>query len=98
MKIKLNSIGFDADVKLVEFVNKKVEKLNTIYEKIVNIEASLSLNNTTSGKNKIAKLKIDIPGDALFAEKEAASFEEATDLAVDALRKQLKKHKEKERA
>ena len=98
MKVKLNSIGFDADEKLVQFVNKKVEKLNTIYEKIVDTEVFLSLNNTSTGKNKITKVKVDIPGDALFAEKEAASFEEATDLAVEALRRQLKKRKEKERA
>ena len=98
MKVKLNSIGFDADEKLVQFVNKKVEKLNTIYERIVDAEVFLSLNNTSTGKNKITKVKVDIPGDALFAEKEAASFEEATDLAVDALRRQLKKRKEKERA
>ena len=44
MKVKLNSIGFDADEKLVQFVNKKVEKLNTIYEKIVDTEVFLSLN------------------------------------------------------
>jgi putative sigma-54 modulation protein len=97
MNIKLNSIGFDPDKKLVQFVNKKVEKLETFYEKIVGTEVFLSLSNSTTGVNKVSKIKIDIPGDSLFAEKEAASFEEATDLVVEALRRQLKKHKEKER-
>lgn len=98
MKIKLNSIGFDPDKKLVEFVNKKANKLINVYERIVDIEVFLSLNNAKTGKNKISKIKINIPGDALFAEKEAVSFEEATDLVIDALRKQLTKRKEKERA
>jgi putative sigma-54 modulation protein len=97
MKIAINSIGFDADKKLIEFINKKVGKLATFYEKIIDSEVFLSLDNNTTGKNKISKIKIDIPGETLFAEKEAISFEEATDLSVEALRRQLKKHKEKER-
>ncbi len=97
MKIAINSIGFDADKKLIEFINKKVGKLATFYEKIIDSEVFLSLDNNTTGKNKISKIKIDIPGETLFAEKEAVSFEEATDLSVEALRRQLKKHKEKER-
>jgi len=97
MKIKLNSIGFDPDIKLVEFIDKKVGKLYNIYEKIVDIEVFLSLINTSTGKNKVSKIKLEIPGDSLFAEKEAPSFEEATDLVIEALRKQLTRRKEKER-
>ncbi|MBT3383875.1 MAG: ribosome-associated translation inhibitor RaiA [Prolixibacteraceae bacterium] len=96
MEVKINSVHFNADQRLVEFVNKKVNKLDTFFEGIINAEVTLKVLKPEAANNKISELKISIPTNGyLFAKKQAATFEEATDLAVDAIRKQLGKYKEK---
>ena len=96
MKLQMHSIHFDADVKLLDFIQKKADKLETFYDRIVDGEVFLKLDNGTGPKNKIVEVKINIPGHRLFAKEQAASFEAATDSAIEALRRQLRKHKTKE--
>ena len=96
MEVIINSVHFDADQKLLDFVNRKVNKLDTFFDGIINAEVTLKVLKPETPKNKISEIKISIPVNGyLFAKKEAASFEEATDLALDAMRKQLSKYKEK---
>jgi putative sigma-54 modulation protein len=95
MGIKVQSIHFDADKELVQFVEGRVEKLNHLFDGIVGSEVSLKLEKSNSGENKVAEIKIMVPGKDLFAKKQCKSFEEATDEAVEALRKQITKHKGK---
>jgi putative sigma-54 modulation protein len=96
MNIKVNSVHFTADQKLVDFVNKKVSKMDTFFEGIISAEVSLKVEKPETSNNKISEIKLSLPAtDYLFARKQADTFEEATDLAVDAIRSQLKKHKEK---
>lgn len=95
MTIKIQSVHFDADKKLLGFVNQKVEKLNTFYDGIINSEIILRLDKSSSASNKIAEIKMHGKGHEFFAKKQCASFEEATDLACEALRTQVTKHKEK---
>jgi ribosomal subunit interface protein len=96
MEIKINSVHFTADKKLVDFVNKKVNKLDTFFDGIINAEVTLNLLKPETANNKISELKLSIPSNGyLFAKKQADTFEEATDLAIDAIRKQLDKYKEK---
>jgi putative sigma-54 modulation protein len=96
MKVKINSVHFNADKKLLEFVNKKVNKLDTFFDGIIHAEITLKVLKPESAKNKISELKLSIPTNGyLFAKKQADTFEEATDLAVDAIRKQLTKYKGK---
>jgi len=97
MKITINAIKFDADRKLVLFVQNKVKKLAKFFDDILGVEVFLKLENTQDTDNKIVELKIDIPGNSLFSRKQSKTFEESTDLAVDALKLQLIKHKEKMR-
>ena len=97
MDIKISSVHFDADKKLLEFVDKKVSKLIKYYEDIVGAEVFLRLENAQELDNKMAEIRIAIPGSELFAKKQSKSFEEATDLAIEALRQQIVKHKEKGR-
>jgi putative sigma-54 modulation protein len=99
MNIKVNSVHFTADQKLVDFVNRKVSKMDTFFEGIINAEVSLKVDKPETVHNKISEIRLSLPSaDYLFAKKQADSFEEATDLAVDAIRRQLKKHKEKIRS
>ena len=96
MKVKINTVHFSADQKLVEFINKKVGKLDTFFDGIINSEITLKVLKPESAKNKVAELKISIPSNGyLFAKKQADTFEEATDLVIDAIRKQLDKYKDK---
>ena len=96
MEIKINSVHFTADQKLVDFINKKVSKLDIFFEGIINAEVTLKVEKPESSNNKISELKLSIPANGyLFAKKQADSFEEATDLAIDAIKKQLDKFKDK---
>ncbi len=95
MDIKIHSVRFDADKKLLDFINTKVSKLIQFNDDIIAAEVFLRLENSQDMENKITEIKVDIPGNNLFAKKQGKTFEEATDLAVDALRKQVKKKKDK---
>jgi len=95
MKVSINAVKFRTDKKLEEFVNEKVEKLSGVYDGILGSEVTLKLENSETQENKVAEIRLLIKGNDLFAKKQSTSFEEATDSAVDALRRQLDKHKEK---
>jgi putative sigma-54 modulation protein len=93
----MHSIHFDADVKLLDFIQKKVDKLETFYDQIVDGEVFLRVNNSKV-ENKTVEIKLNIPGNQLFAKETAKTFEEATDQATEALRRQLRKFKVKQGA
>jgi putative sigma-54 modulation protein len=95
MDIQVHSIHFTADKKLLDFVNDKVGKLDMFFDQIIAGEVFLRLDKSAEKDNKIAEVKLLIPGKELFAKKQCKSFEEAADLAVEALRKQVDKHKGK---
>ncbi|MCK4879342.1 MAG: HPF/RaiA family ribosome-associated protein [Bacteroidales bacterium] len=96
MDIKMHSIRFDADEKLLSFIDTKVKKLPTVYDDILGAEIFLRLDKDTSDReNKLVEIKLDVKGQSVFAKKQCKTFEEATDLSIDALRKQLVKRKEK---
>lgn len=95
MTINIQSVHFDADQKLLGFVNEKVAKLNTYYDGIINSEIILRLDKNSNAENKIAEIKMHGKGQEFFAKKQCSSFEEATDLACEALKSQVKKFKEK---
>ncbi len=97
MNIQIHSVKFDADNKLIEFVNGKVKKLKQYSDDIVSVEVFLRLDKDQEKENKLAEIKLEFPGGPLFAKKQSKSFEESTDLVVDALKKQITKHKEKKR-
>ena len=97
MNIQIHSVRFDADKKLIDFVHQKLDKLTQIGEDIVNAEVYLRLNKDQDRENKISEIKLELQGGPLFAKKQSKTFEEATDEAVDALKRQITKHKEKKR-
>ncbi len=94
MKLQVHSIHFDADRKLVDFIHRKVNKLQTFYDRLVNGEVYLRLNNEGI-ENKTVEIKLNVPGSQLFAVEKARTFEAAADQATNALTMQLKKFKTK---
>ena len=95
MEVQVHSIHFDADSRLLEFINKKIDKLMTYDDNLMSGEVFLRLDKSDRHSNKVAEIKINAPGSEMFAKKQCHSFEEATDLAIDALRRQIKKQKDK---
>ena len=97
MNIQIHSVRFDADKKLIDFVHQKLDKLTQFAEDIVNAEVYLRLDKDQERENKISEIKLELPGGPLFAKKQSKTFEEATDDTIDALKKQITKHKQKKR-
>ena len=95
MKVKVQSIHFDADEKLLQFVNDKVDRLTQFFDDVIDSEVFLRIDKANTTENKIAEIRINTPGKTLFAKEQCKTFEEATDNAVEAMRKQMTKHKEK---
>lgn len=97
MKVFTQSVNFNADQSLIDFTSKKVESLTKYHDKIVDAEVFLKVQNTSDKENKITEVKINIPGSELMVKRETKTFEEGVNLAVDSLKRQLKRSKEKHR-
>ena len=98
MDVRIQSIHFDASEQLQAFIQKKVSKLEKYYEDIKKVEVSLKVVKPEVAENKEAGIKILIPNGEFYASKVCDTFEEAIDLDVEALGKQLVKYKEKQRS
>ena len=94
MTINIQSINFTADVKLIEFAKKRIEKLEQFHDKILSAEVTFKVENASDRINKFAEIKLRIVGDDVVVKKICKSFEEAIDLNVRAAERVLKKHKE----
>jgi len=92
------SVNFEASEQLNEFVQQKVNKLETFYDRIIDGEVFLKNNNQGGVDTKTVEIRLFVPGTTLFSQEDAPSFEAAADAAVDAMRRQLKKHKQKQTA
>jgi putative sigma-54 modulation protein len=95
MNIQVQSIRFNADRKLLDFIQKKANKLDTFYDRIVSGEVYLRVENVEDEANKVTEIKLTLPGTQLFAKCQCKSFEEATDMAIESLRKQVDRYKRK---
>lgn len=100
MNVKLNvrSVNFDADQKLIDFIQGKIDKLTQMFDKIIEADVYLKVDNNHESENKTVEIRLYIPGHDLFAKKTAKNFEAATDEVAEALRRQAKKRKERVRS
>ena len=95
MTINIQSVHFDADKKLLDFITEKAEKLNTFYDGLISCEVTLRLDKSSTSDNKISEIKLLGRGHEFFAKKQCPTFEEATDQVCEALKIQVKKYKDK---
>ncbi|MES2478704.1 MAG: HPF/RaiA family ribosome-associated protein [Bacteroidota bacterium] len=96
MNIQIQTVHFDADTKLIDHVNKRIDKLKTFHDNILDVEVYLKLDNVVHQvKDKVAEIKVLIPKHTFFVKHESKVFEESFDVAFDALVNQIKKRKEK---
>lgn len=95
MKLRIQSINFDATAALESYISKKTSKLGKFFEEIISAEVYLKVVKPETAENKEVEIKISIPNAEFFASKTCDSFEEAVDLSMDAIEKQIRKYKEK---
>ncbi|MDR6301180.1 ribosome hibernation-promoting factor, HPF/YfiA family [Mesonia maritima] len=98
MKVTVQSVNFNADQKLINFVEQKLNKLENRFDKIIYADVFLKLENTNEPENKITEILISVPGNELVVKKTNKKFEEGVDEGVNTLLRQLQKRKEKIRA
>jgi len=95
MKLHIQSVHFSADKKLLSFIEKKFAKLSQFFDRIINIQIMLKLENSGQVKDKVAEVKLEIPGGVLFVKENNKSFEASIDGAASSLKRQLIKYKER---
>lgn len=93
MKITVQSIGLTPHAPLEDYLNKKISKLDTFYDKIIECQVFLKVENTSAKENKTAEIKLAVPGDDIVVKKTTASFEESLDQCADTAKKLLIKKK-----
>jgi putative sigma-54 modulation protein len=99
MNVNIQTVRFNADEKLVEFINKKLEKINTFHDRIIKVDVFLKLDNVVHAiKDKIAEIRVQVPRHQFFVKATSKSFEESFDSALDSLVNQIKRKKDKQAA
>ncbi|MBA2501037.1 MAG: ribosome-associated translation inhibitor RaiA [Chitinophagaceae bacterium] len=99
MNVNIQTVHFDADDKLIEYVNRKLEKLNTFHDRIIKVDVYLKLDNVVHTiKDKIAEIRVHVPKSNFFVKSTTKSFESSFDEAFDSLVTQIKRKKEKQAA
>ncbi|ATA88645.1 MULTISPECIES: ribosome hibernation-promoting factor, HPF/YfiA family [Capnocytophaga] len=95
MKVYVHPVDFTVDQKLVDFIQKKMDKLDHFYDRIIEADVHLKLENTSSKENKIVEIKVHVPGESLVVKKQFKTFEEGVDSSITPLERMLLKYKEK---
>jgi putative sigma-54 modulation protein len=98
MKVNVHAVNFTVDRKLVSYVQGRLDKLDKYYDRVVFSDVFFKVDNTSLKQNKIAEIKINVPGDEFVVKKQCKSFEEAVELAADSMERLLMKRKQKIRA
>jgi len=98
MKVHSKSIHFSADSKLKDFIEKRLTKLEQFYDRIIEANVVMKLENSGQVKDKVVEIRMSIPGNVLYVKEINKSFEAATDSAAEALKRQLIKSKERQRS
>ena len=98
MKVSVQSVNFNIDKELLNFIEKKINNLEKFHDNILGAEVSLKVQKTSEKENKISELRIVLPGNDILIKKQSKTFEEGISLSVDAIKRQLLKRKEKQRA
>lgn len=96
MNVRIQTVHFEADQRLLDHVNEKMQKLRTFHDKIIGVEVYLKLDNLSQQvRDKIAEIKVYVPKHSYFVKHQSKTFEESFDLAFGSLVNQVKRGKEK---
>ena len=95
MKISTTSIHFDADQKLIDYIQRKASKLDQFFDRIIDAHIYLKLENSGQVRDKIVEMKLNVPGGVLMVTEVSKTFEASTDAAVDNMKRQLNRYKDR---
>jgi putative sigma-54 modulation protein len=99
MNVKIQTVHFDADEKLLEYVTRKVDKLNTFHDNIIKVDVFLKLDNVVHNiKDKVVELRVRVPKHDFFVKASSKSFEESFENALDSMVTQIKRQKTRQAA
>lgn len=99
MNVHIQTLHFDADHKLVDYVHRRLEKLNTFHDRIIKVDVFLKLDNVVHTiKDKVAEIRVHVPKADFFVKSTSKSFEASFDEAFESLVNQIKRKKEKQYA
>lgn len=99
MNVNIQTVRFDADSRLVEYVSRKLEKLNTFHDRIIKVSVYLKLDNVVHTiKDKIAEIRVHVPRQEFFVKSTSKSFETSFDDAFESIVNQIKRKKQKQAA
>jgi putative sigma-54 modulation protein len=99
MNVNIQTVRFDADSRLVDYINKKLQKLDTFHDRIIRVSVFLKLDNVVHTiKDKVAEIRIHVPRHEFFVKATSKSFEGSFDNAFDSIVNQIKRKKEKQAA
>ncbi len=99
MNVNIQSVRFEADAKLIEYIKRKLKKINTFHDRIIKVDVFLKLDNVAHNiKDKIAEIRVHVPRHNFFVKSTSKSFEGSFDDALDSLITQVKRKKEKKAA
>ncbi|NDC41003.1 MAG: ribosome-associated translation inhibitor RaiA [Chitinophagia bacterium] len=97
MNVQIQTVHFDADQKLIDHVNEKIQKLNTFHDKIIGAEVYLKLDNLSQQiRDKVVEIKVYVPKHSYFVKHQSKAFELSFDMAFNSLVNQVKRQKEKQ--
>lgn len=95
MKVNVHAVNFTVDGKLIDFIQERMNKLEKYYDKVVDADVFLKLEKSSDKENKVAEIKVNVPGDDFMVKKQCKTFEEAVETASESLERLLIKRKEK---
>jgi len=95
MRVHIESVQFKADSKLIDYTEKKLKKLDIYFDRIIDSKVTFRLENSGQIRDKIAEVRLKVPGATLFAKETNKTFEASIDESADNLKRQLSKYKEK---
>lgn len=95
MDVKIQSLKFDASKQLLDFVEKKMSRLDRFADRPTGVDVVLKLEKDDEKGNKVAVVTLHVPGGDIMTEQRARTFEEAVDNALDVIKRQIEKRKDK---
>jgi len=99
MNVNIQTVHFNADLKLEEYVSRKLEKLSTFHDAILKVDVFLKLDNVIHTiKDKVAEIRVHVPRHDFFVRASSKSFEESFDTAMESIVTQIKRKKEQREA
>ena len=99
MNVNIQTVRFDADAKLMEYINRKLQKLTTFHDRIIKVSVFLKLDNVVHNiKDKIAEIRVHVPRHDFFVKSTSKSFEQSFEDAFESIVTQIKRKKEKQAA